>query len=82
VIKPKTDAIMPEIPNISDLAKEYANGTKSFRQIQNEGIASYTEILAALADLNLKVPMARDIGPNVETRRAGMKRLASILRAS
>lgn len=73
---------MPPATDISALAKDYANGAKSFRQLRNEGLTSYTELLAALAELNLKVPMAGDIGPNLETRQAGMKRLAYILSAS
>ena len=73
---------MQQDTNITDLAKDYSNGSKSFRQIQDEGVTSYTELLATLADLKLKIPMAREIGPNIETRRAGMKRLESILRAS
>ena len=70
---------MQRHPDIESLARDYASGAKSFREIQDAGLTSYIELLAALADLKLKPPLARDIGPNLETRRAGMARLISIL---
>ena len=67
---------------ISSLAQDYVNGTKSFREIKEAGVTSYIALLAALAELHLRPPVAREIGPNIETRRAGMARLASLLRKS
>jgi hypothetical protein len=56
-----------------------AAGKLSWRDLAKYGLVSYTHVLAAMADLNLRPYMAPLTGPNVETRTAGMKRLEDIL---
>ncbi len=70
---------MDKKPTIAELTAQYALGHKSFRELQDNGAIPYTAILAQLGEMNLRVPIARDIGPNLETRRAGMKLLAELL---
>ena len=40
-----------------------------------------TELLSDIAELGERLPVADMIGPNVETRRAGIARLAAVLRS-
>ncbi len=63
----------------TEIAKAYAAGEISFREVQDRGIFRYTELLALLADLNLRPPIAPDGGPNAESRAEGMRRLEKIL---
>ena len=65
-----------------DLTRRYANGDLSMRDLRSAGMPRTIEVLSILADLKLRPPAARAIGPNLETRRGGMKRLQSALEAS
>jgi hypothetical protein len=64
-----------------ELARAYAIGKLSFREIQETGLTSYIALLAILADLRLRPYQAPMVGPNVKTRQEGMAQLENILRS-
>lgn len=66
------------------LALRYARGEMSIHELRRAGHESMIELfsdLADLAELGERSPLAAMIGPNVDTRRAGLERLALVLEA-
>jgi hypothetical protein len=62
-----------------ELLKAYVAGEVSVHDLRRSGFGRNTDILAGLADLGLRPPLAAMDGPNVDTRRAGIARLEKIL---
>ncbi len=52
----------------------------SIHELRRAGHESMIELLSDLAELGKRPPLAAMVGPNVETRRAGLERLAAVLK--
>ncbi len=63
------------------LALRYVRGEMSIHELRRAGHSSMIELLSDLAELGERPPLANMVGPNVETRRAGLERLAAVLKA-
>ena len=68
------------IPTRRALALRYARGEMSIHELRRAGHESMIELLSDLAELGKRPPLAAMVGPNVETRRAGLERLAAFLK--
>jgi hypothetical protein len=62
------------------LIRAYANGEISWHSLQRRGFENYIEVLAGLGELGLRPPIAKMIGPNVESRQRGIAILQTHLR--
>lgn len=65
-----------------DLVRRYADDELSIRDLRDAGVIRFIEILSDLAEMGRAPPIARRIGPNVDSRARGMARLQSILAVS
>jgi hypothetical protein len=63
-----------------DLLRGYAAGSVSWRALQDEGFEDYIQVLAGLAELGLRQPLAAMDGPNLEARARGRALLQRLLR--
>jgi len=63
-----------------DLLRGYATGSVSWRALQNQGFEDYIQVLAGLAELGLRPPLAPLEGPNMEARTRGRALLERLLR--
>lgn len=62
------------------LARRYAAGELSIQELRDAGHVRTIGVLADLAELGLRPPVADLDGPNAATRRAGLERLAHVLK--
>lgn len=62
------------------LSHRYARGEMSIHELRRAGHSSMIELFSDLAELGERPPLADMIGPNVDTRRAGLERLAAVLK--
>lgn len=61
------------------LVRQYANGDMSIRELRQSGHRRMVELLSDLSELGLRMPLADMTGPNTQSRRAGIARLAAVL---
>jgi hypothetical protein len=63
-----------------NLLRRYAAADLSWRELQEAGFADYVEVLAGLASLGLRPPIAPLDGPNAAIRRRGIAMLREAIR--
>jgi hypothetical protein len=63
-----------------ELIRGYAAGLVSWRALQDQGFEDYIQVLAGLAELGLRPPLAAMEGPNIEARARGRALLQRLLR--
>lgn len=63
------------------LVRKYADGELTLDDLRRAGSQRVIQILSDLNELGKRPPVARDVGPNVDSRREGMARLAAVLRS-
>ena len=59
-------------PEFGEMLRKYANHEMTWYEMRNRGVDSYWDVLWGLGQLGLKYPVARMIGPNVESRQRGI----------
>lgn len=69
-----------EGPSRQALAKRYAQGDLTIHELRRAGHHRMIELFADLAEIGARPPLASMIGPNVETRLAGLERLRERLK--
>ena len=62
------------------LAKRYAGGELTIQEVRRAGHPRMIELFADLAHIGERPPLAAMVGPNIDTRLAGMARLSARLR--
>lgn len=62
------------------LVRQYAEGALSWHALRERGVEDYVEVLADLADLGMRPPVAPLDGPNRAARERGLKILREALR--
>jgi hypothetical protein len=67
-------------PARDELLRGYAAGSVSWRALQDQGFEDYVQVLAGLAELGLRPPLAAMEGPNVEARLRGLALIERLLR--
>lgn len=68
-------------PEREALLRSYAAGVTPWRELQLRGFNDYVEVLAGLAELKLRLPVASFSGPSGEARRRAVDWLESRLAA-
>ncbi len=62
------------------MLRGYAAGSVTWRALQDQGFEDYIQVLAGLAELGLRPPLAPMEGPNMEARRRGRALVERLLR--
>lgn len=63
-----------------DAVRRYADGELSWSDLKRMGVRRYTEVMADLADMGLRLPVAPLEGESAAMRQAGIIRLEEALR--
>lgn len=62
-----------------DAVRRYADGELSWSDLRQMGVRRYTEVMADLADMGLRLPTAPLEGESAAMRKAGISRLEQAL---
>jgi regulator of protease activity HflC (stomatin/prohibitin superfamily) len=62
-----------------ELIQQYAAGQITWRALRDRGFDDYVQVLAGLAELGLRAPIAPMTGPNVVARKRGQELLRQLL---